>query len=170
MKFVDDVGYHPGEIEVLQAAGVDTTNYHVANVVDWNPFSDERGIISEANVIGRRQWTEKDPVDGKYVIPWTIQDGYPHEDTLTTYMENLNNNLGRFRIPSSQNTLNENVFGDKVNLNHKSLYQDSQSSTRRFVNDFICQWNHFCLGKFWMLFLSRCLCWLLLRLQLCRFG
>ena len=101
MKFVDDVGYHPGEIQVLQAAGVDTTNYHVANVVDWNPFSDERGIISEANVNGRRQWTETDPVDGKYVIPWTIQDGYPHEDTLTTYMENLNNNLGRFRILSS---------------------------------------------------------------------
>ena len=118
MKFVDDVGYHPGEIQVLQAAGVDTTNYHVANVVDWNPFSDERGIISEANVNGRRQWTEKDPVDGKYVIPWTIQDGYPHEDTLTTYMENLNNNLGWFRILIESI---KNILRDEVNLNLKKL-------------------------------------------------
>ena len=81
----------------MQAAGVDTTNYHVASVVDWNPFSDERGIIAEGIGWGRYQWAETDPEDGKFIIPWTIQDGYPHEDTLTTYMENLNNNLGRFQ-------------------------------------------------------------------------
>ena len=96
-RFIDEVGYHPEEIQVLQAAGVDTTNYHVANVVDWNPFSDERGIIAEGDAWGRYQWDETDPNDGKFIIPWTIQDGYPHEDTLTTYMENLNNNLGRFQ-------------------------------------------------------------------------
>lgn len=96
MGFIDEVGYHPEEIQMLQAAGVDTTNYHVANVVDWNPFSDERGILLEGNDewMGRYQWPEKDPVDEKYIIPWTIQHNYPHTDTLTTYMENLNNNLG----------------------------------------------------------------------------
>ena len=140
MKFVDDVGYHPGEIQVLQAAGVDTTNYHVANVVDWNPFSDERGIISEANVNGRRQWTETDPVDGKYVIPWTIQDGYPHEDTLTTYMENLNNNLGRFRIFIESI---ENISRDKVNLNLEKLV----SRQSKFLAQ-ICQRLHMSMESF----------------------